>query len=46
MKRRLYTKDKIFYQVWKNLGESDENWYYINDSIVKYKGGKRIKPKD
>lgn len=46
MKRRLYTKDKVFYHDWKNLGESDENWYFIDGIIVKYKGGKRIKPKD
>lgn len=42
MKRRLYTKDPIAYSRWSGLGKSDENWYYVNSSLVKYKNGKRI----
>ena len=42
MKRRLYTKNPTHYSIWSYLGESDENWYYVNSSWVKYKNGKRI----
>lgn len=42
MKRRLYTKDPEHYSIWSYLGESDENWYYVNSSWVKYKNGKKI----
>lgn len=42
MKRRLYTKDKNYYSQWKDLGESDTNYYYVNGEWRKYKNGKRI----
>ena len=42
MKRRLYTKNPEYYSSWSSLGMSDENWYYVNSSWVKYKNGKRI----
>lgn len=42
MKRRLYTKDNLFYKQWKNLGESDINWYYVDNEWRYYKNGKRI----
>lgn len=42
MKKRLYTKDNLFYEQWKNLGESDINWYYVDNEWRYYKNGKRI----
>lgn len=42
MKRRLYTKDKEHYKQWADLGESDENWYFVDGSWQKYVNGKRI----
>ena len=45
MKRRLYTKDKSFYNQWNYLGESNINWYYDNNEnkFIYYENGKRIK---
>lgn len=31
MKKRLYTKDKVFYKKWKSLGESNINMYWVNN---------------
>ena len=42
MKRRLYTKDKEHYKQWANLGESQENWYFVDGVCRKYINGKRI----
>lgn len=44
MKRRLYTKDKVHYKQWANLGESDINWYWSHEKqeFIKYRNGKRI----
>lgn len=42
MKRRLYTKDKEHYKQWADLGESNENWYFVDGSWRKYVNGKRI----
>jgi hypothetical protein len=42
MKRRLYTKDKEHYKQWAHLGESDENWYFVDGEWRKYVNGKRI----
>jgi len=43
MKRRLYTKDKNYYSQWKDLGESDTNYYYVDGNWLYYKNGKLIK---
>lgn len=43
MKRRLYTKDNEHYKQWESLGESDENWYFVDDECRIYENGKRIK---
>lgn len=43
MKRRLYTKDPIFYAQWMNLGISECNWYYVDGEWGYYKNGKRVK---
>ena len=43
MKRRLYTKDPAHYAQWAHLGESEENWYFVDGEWRKYKNGKRIK---
>lgn len=45
MKRRLYTKDKSFYNQWNFLGESNINWYYDNNEnkFIYYENGKKIK---
>ena len=45
MKRRLYTKDKEFYNQWKDLGESEINWYYVDDEWLYYQNGKKVKNK-
>lgn len=42
MKRRLYTKNPHHYSQWSYLGESQENWYFIDGVIRKYVNGKRI----
>ena len=42
MKRRLYTKDNNHYKQWAHLGESQENWYFVNGEWRKYINGKRI----
>ena len=43
MKRRLYTKNPVYYKQWASLGESDENWYFVKGEWIKYVNGKRIK---
>ena len=43
MKRRLYTKDPIYYAQWVNLGTSEENWYFVEGEWRVYRNGKRIK---
>ena len=42
MKRRLYTKDKEHYKQWAYLGESQENWYFVDGEWRKYVNGKRV----
>lgn len=42
MKRRLYTKDPEHYKQWSHLGESQENWYFVDGEWRKYANGKRI----
>lgn len=42
MKARLYTKDPEHYKQWAHLGESDENWYFVDGEWRKYVNGKRI----
>ena len=42
MKRRLYTKDKEFYKEFAHLGESEVNWYYVDDKWKYYKNGKVV----
>lgn len=42
MKRRLYTKNKEHYKQWAHLGESQENWYFVDGEWRKYINGKRI----
>lgn len=43
MKRRLYTKDPVHYAQWENLGESEDNWYFVDGEWRIYRNGKRIK---
>lgn len=42
MKRRLYTKDNNHYRQYAYLGESQENWYFVDGCIRKYINGKRV----
>ena len=42
MKRRLYTKDNNHYRQYAHLGESQENWYFVDGCIRKYINGKRV----
>lgn len=43
MKRRLYTKDPVYYEEWACLGTSEVNWYYVDGEWRYYKNGKRVK---
>ena len=43
MKRRLYTKNKLFYKQWAHLGESEDNWYFVDGAWRVYNNGKRLK---
>lgn len=42
MKKRLYTKNPEHYNQWENLGESYENWYWVDNKWKKYINGKLI----
>ena len=42
MRRRLYTKDNEHYRMFEHLGESNENWYFVDGEWRKYVNGKRI----
>lgn len=42
MKKRLYTKDKEWYKQYAELGESQENWYFVNGIWRIYRNGKLI----
>lgn len=42
-KRRLYTKAPELYPQFSELGTSEENWYFVDGRIIKYKDGKQIK---
>ena len=42
MKRRLYTKDPVHYEQWAYLGESEDNWYFVDGEWRIYRNGKRI----
>ena len=37
IKRRLYTKDHNHYKQWESLGESYENWYWVDNKWKIYK---------
>ena len=37
MKKRLYTKNNEHYKQWESLGESYENWYWVNNQWKIYK---------
>ena len=41
-KRRLYTKNPNHYKQWSPLGNSDCNWYFVDNEWRKYINGKRI----
>lgn len=43
MKRRLYTKDSNHYKQWAHLGESQQNWYFVDGAWRVYENGKRLK---
>lgn len=43
MKRRLYTKDPVYYGEFANLGTSDVNWYCVDGKWRHYINGKLIK---
>ena len=42
MKRRLYTKDKNYYNQWSELGESNINYYFVDNQWLLYENGKLI----
>jgi hypothetical protein len=43
MKRRLYAKDPVHYAQWAHLGESEDNWYFVDGEWRIYRNSKRIK---
>lgn len=43
MKRRLYSKDNNHYKQWAHLGESNQNFYYVDGEWRIYENGKRVK---
>lgn len=43
IKRRLYTKNNLFYKQWAYLGESQQNWYFVDGEWRVYENGKRLK---
>lgn len=42
MKRRLYQKNNNHYKQWAHLGESNENWYFVDGEWRIYENGKRV----
>ena len=42
-KRRLYTKAPELYPQFAEYGKSEENWYFVDEEIVKYVNGERTK---
>lgn len=42
MKRSLYTKDPVHYEQWAHLGDSEDNWYFVDGEWRIYRNGKRI----
>lgn len=42
-RKRLYTKAPQLYPQFEKYGTSEENWYFVNNEIVKYVNGKRVK---
>lgn len=42
-KRRLFTKDNIFYHEFHAYGKSYENWYFVDGKLLKYINGKIVK---
>ena len=42
MKRRLYTKDQEYYNLWSEFGTSDINWYWVEGEWRYYIAGKRV----
>ena len=43
MKKRLYSKDNNHYKQWAYLGESNQNFYYVDGEWRVYENGKRLK---
>ena len=41
-KRRLYTKAPELYPQFAVYGKSEENWYVVNEELLKYVNGRRI----
>lgn len=41
-RRRLYTKSPDLYSEYAPLGESYDNWYYVDGNLLKYRDGKCI----
>lgn len=41
-KRRLYTKSPTKYAHFELFGVSDENWYFVDGRLRKYRGGKLV----
>lgn len=41
-KKRLFTKDPYLYPQFAEFGTTEENWYFVNNKLVKYINGKKI----
>ena len=40
-KKRLYTKDPIYYKKWEDLGSTEANYYFVDGHWWKYENGKK-----
>ena len=38
-KKRLYTKDSIYYSKWAHLGKTEANYYFVDGHWCKYENG-------
>lgn len=40
-RKRLFTKNQEYYNIWKCYGTSDTNYYYVDGNWLKYTNGKK-----
>lgn len=40
-KKRLYTKDPVYYKKWESYGKTEANYYFVDGHWWKYENGKK-----